>query len=485
MENKKNIKNEIIVNVICIILILVVFISFSFGMFVDTDTGSSNIITFGDINMIFCEGSNINCTSGKTSLDKTVGVDETSVPVVMNPTDSSTALASDPYTFTIQNTGDLDLTITIFIESETISNYSNEAEENIYIAFQEVGVSTPTISLLSELNAGSLGKILGSTNLNVNSAKTFYVWTWVKEDAPNGVQDTYFAAKVIVQGEYIPYSSMEEDTSYESNTCETAVAFSSDSWETIACNVKNGNTSAYNVGDTKEVALDGYGTHTLRIANTSTPDECNTEGFSQSACGFVLEFADILALYNMNPAGTYNGTNYSIGTNLGGWPASAMYKFINGIDDTTYSANTTDSSTTSTVKSIYMSLPEDLRNVIIDTTTISGHGKTDTANFTSTDKLYLLDGKEIYGTSITESGSAQYDTAKEYERQLDYYSNQGVTISSYSAAIKEYNGSAAVWWLRSANSLYDNRFYYVTSTGNWAIYGAYSTNGVSAAFRIG
>ena len=476
MENKKNIKNEIIVNVICIILILVVFISFSFGMFVDTDTGSSNIITFGDINMIFCEGSNINCTSGKTSLDKTVGVDETSVPVVMNPTDSSTALASDPYTFTIQNTGDLDLTITIFIESETISNYSNEAEENIYIAFQEVGVSTPTISLLSELNAGSLGKILGSTNLNVNSAKTFYVWTWVKEDAPNGVQDTYFAAKVIVQGEYIPYSSMEEDTSYESNTCETAVAFETDSWETISCNVKNGNTSAYNVGDTKEVALDGYGTHTLRIANTSSPDECNTDGFSQSACGFVLEFTDILALYNMNDTDT----------NIGGWPASAMHKLVNGTDDTTYSVYETDYVTTFTVKSVYMSLPEDLRNVIIDTTTISGHGSTTgETNFTSTDKLYLLDGKEIYGTSITGSKFAQYDTAKEYERQLDYYSNQTVTISSYSAAIKVYNGSAAFWWLRSAFSYRDSRFYRVFNDGGWSTDNAIDPYGVSPAFRIG
>ena len=481
MENKKNIKNEIIVNVICIILILVVFISFSFGMFVDTDTGSSNIITFGDINMIFCEGSNINCTSGKTSLDKTVGVDETSVPVVMNPTDSSTALASDPYTFTIQNTGDLDLTITIFIESETISNYSNEAEENIYIAFQEVGVSTPTISLLSELNAGSLGKILGSTNLNVNSAKTFYVWTWVKEDAPNGVQDTYFAAKVIVQGEYIPYSSMEEDTSYESNTCETAVAFETDSWETISCNVKNGNTSAYNVGDTKEVTLDGYGTHTLRIANTSTPDECSTTGFSQSACGFVLEFADIIAKYNMNPAGTYNGTNYSFGTNLGGWPASAMYKFINGADETTYSANTTDSSTKSTVKSVYMSFPEELRNIIIDTITISGHGKTaGEENFTSTDKLYLLSAAEVWAQGITN------DTARDVTRQLDYYLNQGVTADSYSAAIKMYNGSATYWWLRTARSISDNIFYPVTNSGSGQT-GNRATveHGVSVAFRIG
>ena len=251
--------------------------------------------------------------------------------------------------------------------------------------------------------------------------------------------------------------------------CETAVAFATDSWETISCNVKNGTIAAYNVGDTKEVALDGYGTHTLRIANTSTPDECSTTGFSQSACGFVLEFTDILALYNMNDTET----------NVDGWPASAMYKLVNGTDDTTYSVYDTDYETF-TVKSVYMSLPEDLRNVIIDTTVISGKCLGNSTNFTSTDKLYLLDAKEIYGTSFTE----QYNTAKDYERQLDYYFNQGVTTSSYSAAIKQYNGSAEWWWLRSADPTLGDIFYSVHS-GVCSGSPAPDPNGVSPAFRIG
>ena len=243
--------------------------------------------------------------------------------------------------------------------------------------------------------------------------------------------------------------------------CETAVAFSSDSWETISCNVKNGTIAEYNVGDTKEVTLDGYGTHTLRIANTSTPEECSTTGFSQSACGFVLEFTDILAKYNINPAGTYNGNYSSYGTSLGGWPASAMYKYINN--------------------NVYNSLPEDLISVIIDTTVVSGHGKTDTTNFTSTDKLYLLDAKEIYGTSFTSSKN----TAKAYERQLDYYLNKGTTTSSYSAAKKKYNGSNYEWWLRTARSNTNLDIDSVSSEGSWSHGMASVTYGVSPAFRIG
>ena len=53
---------------------------------------------------------------------------------------------------------------------------------------------------------------------------------------------------------------------------EETSRFTLDDWNTIVENVKSGNTSMYKVGNTKEVNLGStYGTHTLRIANTSTP----------------------------------------------------------------------------------------------------------------------------------------------------------------------------------------------------------------------
>ena len=58
--------------------------------------------------------------------------------------------------------------------------------------------------------------------------------------------------------------------------------FTTDSWGAIASNIKSGNTSRYKVGDTKEVAIDGFTntqskpTFTVRIANNSTPSECAT-----------------------------------------------------------------------------------------------------------------------------------------------------------------------------------------------------------------
>ncbi|UKI58024.1 MAG: DUF6273 domain-containing protein [Clostridium sp.] len=209
-----------------------------------------------------------------------------------------------------------------------------------------------------------------------------------------------------------------------------------------------------------------YGTHTLRIANTSTPSECSGTGFSQTACGFVLEFADIITTHNMNPSGEYKGTNYSWGWNIDGWPASSMYTFVNN--------------------DIYNAIPEEIKNAIIDTTVVSSHGpKKGEENFISTDKLYLLAPGEIWSDWITYQYSS-YDTAKDLTRTLDYYTNIGVTTSNYSGAIKKNGTSDDKWWLRSANSNDSNSFDIVNMTGK--LNGesvAISTYGVSPAFRIG
>ena len=226
--------------------------------------------------------------------------------------------------------------------------------------------------------------------------------------------------------------------------------FSTDSWETIVEAVEEGNTSKYNVGDTKDVELEGYGKHTLRIANKSTPSECSTSGFSQTACGFVLEFADIITTHTMNDTITY----------VGGWPATSMRTFVNN--------------------DIYNAIPSEIKNAIIDTTVVSGHGSKDTANFTSTDKLYLLAPKEIYT-----DWSKSYDTAKDLTRTLDYYTSIGVTTSSYSGAIKKNGTNASIWWLRSAKSSNNNYFYIVDSGGDWSNISANITYGVSVAFRMG
>ena len=235
------------------------------------------------------------------------------------------------------------------------------------------------------------------------------------------------------------------------------VSFAEDDWSTIVAAVQSGNTNNYNVGDTKTIDMGSLGTHTLRIANKSTPTECSTTGFSQTACGFVLEFADIITTHRMNPE--YNNGTRGTG-NVGGWAASEMRTYVNS--------------------DIYNALPTELKNGIINTTVVSSHGSEDSANFTSIEKMYLLSTKEVYG-------SDNYDTAGVETRQLDYYSSQNVTTTSNrSVAIKQRNGSNDYWWTRSASPLINEFFCTVSDNGVRGDGRSRATTvGVSPAFRIG
>ena len=274
------------------------------------------------------------------------------------------------------------------------------------------------------------------------------------------------------------------------------VSFSTDSWPTIIRAIKSGNTSVYSVGDTKTVTLgNSLGTHTLRIANKSTPSECSTPGFSQTACGFVLEFADVIATHRMNPYisgnANLNGTTVNGTGNKGGWEYSDMRAYLNSI---TCANESFDYS----IWGIYSSLPEVLRGAIINTIVVSGHGSVDTTNYTTTDKLYLLSTHEVWEDvdENTISGIDYYDTAYYNTRQLDYYVGLGVTIGewnsntssydgNYLGAIKQLNNDNYYWWLRSASSYRTNAFYCVSNGGSCS-HGADDTNdGVSPAFRIG
>ena len=337
----------------------------------------------------------------------------------------------------VKNSGTLDTNYNIIWQSLTNEITNNEMV--ISATCQRLNSSGTEEGTCNTISESAISSSRISTNISIESGITHkYTFTILFKEtntAQNYNQGKTFSG-VLGINEYKPSS------------------FKDDSWSTIIANVKSGNISNYKVGDTKEVDLGTtYGTHTLRIANTSTPSECSTSGFSQTACVFVLEFADII---------TENKMSYT-DTNVGGWPNTNLRTFVNN--------------------DIYNSLPTDLKNGIIDTTVVSSHGSGDSSNFTSTDKLYLLSTAEVWeqGTSNTIST----DTARDITRQLDYYKSEGVTTSNNSKAIKMNNSSASSWWLCSAYSGSGNSFYIVNYDGNWTGDYAYNTFGVSPAFRLG
>ena len=232
-------------------------------------------------------------------------------------------------------------------------------------------------------------------------------------------------------------------------TLKTDSNFSEDSWTTIVSKVKSGNHS-YSVGNTKKIDLGSFGVHLIKISNI-TP--CDGTLASETACGFVLEFADIITFHIMN----------SDITNVGGWRDSEMRTYINN--------------------DIYNALPTELKAGIISTTVVSGYGRYDSSNFTTTDNMYLLSTREVYGKDGISSDTANGDNIT---RQLDWYKLSGVTNSNYSNATKKNGRWDENWWLRSVNKSSMDSFNMVStySDGNLSGFQAHESAGVSPAFRL-
>ena len=516
----KLIKREVITLLVSVSLLVIIFIGVTYAKFLSVDKGQDTVINMGDLNISFCKDTT--CDSTYTNIGQIIGTkveNGTTVPSSIYPYAGKTEYSNEtPYIFKVENTGTLDSTVKIKLKEDAsfapsgdyssytrlTSKYAGHLKVAIKkkILYQDTGYQLGDVNLdgivnlkdseyLSSSNAfrsnstiiltdvqkkiadingdgtidaidrNFLGKMIAGLYDSIYSTKIYtyadledgvifkddiiksgesaiyFLWLYLDNTTPNDAQKTYFVGNIDVEGEYIPNIAAPNN-------------FSTDSWSTIVKAVQENNISKYNVGDTKEIDMGTYGTHTLRIANKSTPSECSTEGFSQTACGFVLEFQDIITTSKMNNA-------YS---NTGGWNNAEMNTFINN--------------------NIYNALPNELKEIIIDTIVVSSYGKNDTANFTTTNKLYLLAPKEIY-TDYAETT----DTAKDLTRILDYYKEKRVTMNSYANAIKYNNSTATWWWLRSVPSSNSGNFFGVNVTGILNNNYAHFVGGVSPAFRIG
>ena len=408
--------------VVAVLLLVVVALGISYAWFsaiiTGNDTAKNNKVVTGNLELTYTDTNEI-------SLDNVI------------PGDSFTKEVS------VKNTGTLDVKYNLVWQSLTNTITNNELViEATCKRLNSSGTVDGTCESISQtpVSSNTIKKKI-SIEPNITHEYTVKVTFIDTGTVQNYNKNKSFSGKLGIE-EYVP------------------TQFEKDSWTAIVANVKANKISQYNVGDTKEVDMGTYGTHTLRIANTSTPSECSGTGFSQTACGFVLEFVDIITKHNMNPSGTYKGTQYDYGWNKDGWPATGMRTFVNN--------------------DIYNAIPSEIKNAIINTTVVSSHGWNDTSNFTSTDKLYLLEPKEIY----TDFDNTT-DTAEDLTRTLDYYTSIGVTTDSYSGAIKKNGTSADYWWLRAASSNDNYSFYSVISDGDWDANIARYTYGVAPAFRLG
>ncbi len=456
MNNKKTIYG--------IIFILICLVAIGYAAIVSNISivGTAKIKT----NNFDVHFENVSVTSGSVEINTTNGDSAATIePTNRTRVDYSVTLANpgDFYEFTVKvvNGGGMDAminTVTSKMNNVVINNnLPNYLEYNVTY---EDGVA---IEPNHELNA---------TQVETYKVRVAYRTDIDPSDLPTTPSTLNFSFSV----NYIQKDS--------NAIAKPVLTFENSTWSEIANAIRSGYTDFLNVGDTKEVNLELFGTHTVRIANTSTPAECSTTGFSQTACGVVIEFADAVVYQKMNPKGEYKGTQYNTGWNVDGWPVTQARAYLNnGIylpDDATRRVDYTNSGFLSL-------LPEDLRNSIIDTKVISGYGSTSgETNFESIDKIYLLSTHEVweyaggYNYEINLFDTAYYNT-----RQLDYYKNLGVTTSNYSGAIKKRNNKSSDWWLRSAVSGTNSGFYAVNYFGIENGNAASNDLPVSPAFKIG
>lgn len=398
----------------------------------------------------------------------------------VTPTTAATLSGEYPttvnYSVSLENPGDFyeftvdvvnDGTMDAMVESVSITDDGNPISLPSYIEY------AAAYSDDIELNKNHL--------LSANTIDTYRVGIYFKKDVSKEQLEDSEPIDLKLKFEVI-YEQADENGVVRP---VPTIDFATDSWEDIIKAYKKGDPSnqlhtAMNEQTTREVSLDmdHNGTYEttahLMIANLSKPTECNDNNFSQSACGFVLKFVEAIdsAIVNPGASGTTNGTG-----NNGGWEYSRMRAYLNGTKYREGEAAEIDFTNTGIIDA----LPNDLKDVIINTNVISGYGINGTANFETTDKLFLLDSREIYGPSFTHQNS----TAKDSQRQLDCYNNLGITTTNRLAVgHKNLSGSAIVCWLRSASTANDYQFFRLDTNGSSATGSGRYSCGVVPVFRI-
>lgn len=208
-----NIKNEMWIIIISVVILTFILFRISYSYFFTIDEGENNVISVGDLKISFCEDET--CNKGYENFGQVIGtkiidgkrVVDNIYPFVSN----EEALKTNPYIFNIKNTGSLKSFLTIRLLEDkdyAISNYKSITENysnNIRIGISECNnkidrenVIVTTYNTLED-NIISTGKVLDK-----GEDVTYCLWTWLDENTPNNIDNSYFVANLEFSAEYKP-----------------------------------------------------------------------------------------------------------------------------------------------------------------------------------------------------------------------------------------------------------------------------------------
>lgn len=243
------------------------------------------------------------------------------------------------------------------------------------------------------------------------------------------------------------YSAASTPISVSADIVPVGVSFATDSWETIAAVSEVGTASQYyQIGDTKDITLSGIGTMTLEIADFD--HDYLSGSTSANKAGISMITRDLLPNRQQ-----MNSSNM----NVGGFPASALYDYLNG--------------------TILNGLPSELRSALKTIYKWYGTGNNTTNGQWHGCKVWIPLEYEMFGTT-NYAPSTEHSTGN--ARKYPIFTDNASRIKKLN------NGSGSAQWYWEASPLASNaaNFCGVDSNGNASADSASNSNGVCFGLSI-
>lgn len=252
-------------------------------------------------------------------------------------------------------------------------------------------------------------------------------------------------------------------------------------WATIrAVSDASQGANYWSVGDTKSITINGkagnftFSSYTVDAFIIGFNHNSTKEGSNRIHFLIGKSGGKLVGLCDGSYSSSVSSTGYfsmnSSSTNSGGWNASQMRKTLLGNSGTP---------TSPTANTLLAALPSDLRAVMKSVTKYTdntGNASNVSGNVTATsDYLFLLaefevKGSRTYANSYEQNSQAQYDYFKAGNSKIAYRHTA--------------TGTAAFWWLRSADCYLSNLFCYVHTDGRAYSYYADYSEGVLPGFAV-
>lgn len=124
-------------------------------------------------------------------------------------------LASDPYTFTIKNTGTIASSYVVYLKDNALSDGKTRIADNKvkYSLIKNKNVTTGAKLLSTLASVDGKGRVLATGTIDPDETINFDVRIWIDEAAESEVEGTSFSAKISMEGEQLSVTPNEPNIS--------------------------------------------------------------------------------------------------------------------------------------------------------------------------------------------------------------------------------------------------------------------------------